>query len=555
MLKIKNLMSGRQRGITMLEGILYLGLASSVIGFSASFILQEQERQEEILIAREYALVMQGAQNFVSSRYEDLLEDLYDEATLTGSALLRYDVSDLTDLGFLPLSFLDDSGALSRTYGQEFRLLARAVSVSDATVPQVTLTVADMDPGGQGSIAADLIDGDPLNGEVRIEAVLVSAEGIPVPTQTGAPVTGRTERSNAGFVESGTEARGPYGVFSFDLGGFVGADGFPADPVGRFAAIVALGGYGVLNASGMSIDLPDPETDLQDAFRRCEGILSDPSLDQNSPLYIACRDTTNAVYGDIVIVNYDTTGDGFADVFPAIEGTTRITMSPPVDTTGDGVPDVVSTLENLRVLGCGSVAPGVGSETELTIDCDLTRMTGTLIAENFLIETTTGVRPLAVELDVAGSQEVQVTADRFLMGDTDLSTGIFDVQVLASGDTIPKPQCPATTPDGAFLVEPRVYVLPAAFSDPAGRATVGMRAFAEDEGADWRVRLYQYVSQDVCTFTFSGGPYPAPGNCTYTPGNPFNPEDDPALGNPDGVSDAYEVGTDYGRVLAMTRCF
>jgi len=230
-------------------------------------------------------------------------------------------------------------------------------------------------------------------------------------------------------------------------------------------------------------------------------------------------------------------------------------MSPPVDTTGDGVPDVVSTLENLRVLGCGSVAPGVGSETELTIDCDLTRMTGTLIAENFLIETTTGVRPLAVELDVAGSQEVQVTADRFLMGDTDLSTGIFDVQVLASGDTIPKPQCPATTPDGAFLVEPRVYVLPAAFSDPAGRATVGMRAFAEDEGAGWRVRLYQYVSQDVCTFTFSGGPYPAPGNCTYTPGNPFNPEDDPALGNPDGVSDAYEVGTDYGRVLAMTRCF
>lgn len=555
MRKNENLMSGRQRGITMLEGILYLGLASSVIGFSASLILQEQERQEEILIAREYALVMQGAQNFVSSRYEDVLDDLYAEAALNGSAIRRYDVSDLRDLGFLPLSFLDDSGALNRSYGQEFRLLTRAVLAGDAAVPQTTLTAADLDPGGQGSIAADLIDGDPDNGEVRIEAVLVSAGGTPVPTQTGAPITGRTERSNAGFVEAGTEARGPYGVFSFDLGGFVGADGFPDVPAGRFAAIVALGGYGVLDASGMSVDLPDPETDLQDAFRRCEGILADPAIDQNSPVYVDCRDTTNAVYGDIVIVNYDTSGDGVPDVFPTIEGTTRITMSPPVDTTGDGVPDVVSTLENLRVIGCGSVTPGTGSETELTIDCDLTRLTGTLIADNFLIETSSGTAPLAVELDVAGTPEVQVSADRFLMGDVDLSTGIYDVQILASGETIPKPQCPATTPDGAFLVEPRVYVLPAAFSDPDGRATVGMRAFAEDEGTDWRVRLYQYVSQDACTFTFASGPYPPPGDCVFTPGNPFNPDDDPALGNPDGVSDVYEVGTDYGRVLAMTRCY
>lgn len=546
--------TGRQRGITLLEGVLYLGLAGSVIGFSASFILQEQRRQEEILIAREYALMMQGAQNFISARYEEVLDDLYEEAVLSGSALRRYGVGDLVDRGFLPLSFLDGGGALDRLYGQEFRLLTRAVMADDATVPQLTLNANELDPGGQGAIAEALIDGDPDNGEVRIEAVLVSAGGEPIPTQIGAPVTARTERSNAGFVETGVEARGPYGVFSFDLGGFTGADGFPDDPVGRFAAIVALGGFGVLDASGMSTTTTGA-TDLEDAFRRCEGILSDPALDRNSPVYQECRDLTNAVYGDIVIVNYDTTGDGVPDVFPAIEGVSRITMSPPVDTTGDGVPDVLSTLENLRVIGCGSVAPGTGSETELTIDCDLTRMTGTLIAENFLLETSSGTRPLAVELDVAGAPEVQVSADRFLMGDVDLSTGIFDVQVLASGETIAKPQCPATTPDGAFLVEPRIYVLPAAFSDPAGRATVGMRAFAEDAGSDWRVRLYQYVSQDLCTFTFSGGPYPAPGDCAFTPGNPLNPENDPAMGNPDGVSDVYEVGTDYGRVLAMTRCF
>jgi hypothetical protein len=557
MRKKENMMSGRQRGITMLEGILYLGLATSVIGFSTSFILQEQERQEEVMIAREYALVMEGAQDLVSSRYDELLEDLYDEAALNGSARLRYDVPDLIDLGFLPASFLGGAGALDRTYGQEFRLLLRAVSVDDASVPQTTLTLDDMDPGGaNGDILAELVDGDLTNDEARIEAVLVSAGGEAVPVQVGAPVTGRTERSNAGFVESGTEARGPYGVFSFDLGGFVGADGFPDDPAGRFAAIVALGAYGVLDASGRGVEGSDQQTDLSDAFRRCEGILDDPSFDQNSPIYVTCRDTTNDVYSDIVIMNYDATGDGVPDVFPVIEGASRITMSPPVDTTGDGVPDVVSAIENLRVIGCGAVAPGTGSDAELTIDCDLTRMTGTVIAQNYLIETSDGPEPLAVELEVAGNQEVQVSADRFLMGDKDLTNSVLDVQILASGQTIEKPVCPPTTADGAFLIEPRVYVLPTAFADPDGRSTVGMRAFAEDSSpTDWTVRLYQYVAQDICTFTFAGGPYPAPGNCTYSPGNPYNPDEDPALGNPDGVSDAYEVGADYGRVLAMTRCF
>ncbi|MCA9217634.1 MAG: hypothetical protein KDB27_31410, partial [Planctomycetales bacterium] len=283
--------------------------------------------------------MMQGAQNFISARYEEVLDDLYEEAVLSGSALRRYGVGDLVDRGFLPLSFLDGGGALDRLYGQEFRLLTRAVMADDATVPQLTLNATELDPGGQGAIAEALIDGDPDNGEVRIEAVLVSAGGEPIPTQIGAPVTARTERSNAGFVETGVEARGPYGVFSFDLGGFTGADGFPDDPVGRFAAIVALGGFGVLDASGMSTTTTGA-TDLEDAFRRCEGILTDPALDRNSPVYLECRDLTNAVYGDIVIVNYDTTGDGVPDVFPAIEGVSRITMSPPVDTTGDGVPDV-----------------------------------------------------------------------------------------------------------------------------------------------------------------------------------------------------------------------
>jgi len=545
----------------MLEGILYLGLASSVIGFSASFIIQEQRRQEEILVAREFAMVMQGAQNFISTRYDLILDELYQEAVLTGNtANRRYSLLDLSNLGFLPQSFLEGGGALDRLYGQDFRLLTRAVLVSDGSLPRLNLSAADMDPGGQGAIAAALIDGDPENDEVQIEAILVSAGGSAVPIQRGAPITTRTERSNAGFIETGTEARGPYGVFSFDVSGFSGVDGYPEDTEGRFAAIVALAGFGVLDASGMSTT-PLAELNLEDAFRRCASILADPALDQNSPLYVECRDTTNGIYGDIVLVSHDSTGDGVLNVFPTITGPTRITMSPPVDTTGDGVPDVISAIENLRVIGCGSVAPGIGSDSELTIDCALTRTTGSLIVEGtvlgqeILLDTSDGVVPLAREVTLSGTPEIQVSADRFLMGDTDLSTGIFDIQILASGATVAKPQCPATTSDGSFDMEPRVYVLPAAYSDPAGRATVGMRAFAQDEGSEWRVRLYQYVAEDFCTFTFSEGPYPAPGACGLVIGNPRNPENDPALGNPDGVSDAYEVSSDYGRVMSMTRCY
>lgn len=536
----------------MLEGILYLGLASSVIGFSASFIMQEQRRQEEILVAREFSLVMQGAQNFVSARYEQILAQLYQEALDGGGEAVRsYSVSDLSNEGFLPVSFLDGGGALDRLYGQEFRLLTRAVLISDSNLPRGNLTVSDLDPSpGQGSIIESLIDGDPSNDEVQIEAILVSAGGVRIPTQRGAPITTRTERSNAGFIESGTEARGPYGVFSFDVSGFSGVSGYPTETEGRFAAVVALAGFGVLDASGMSTTLP-PELDLGDAFRRCADILSDGALDQNSPLYVECRDTTNAIYGDIVLVSYDSNNDGVINVFPSIIGPSRISMSP----------DTISAIENLRVIGCGTVAPGTGSDTELLIDCALTRATGNLIVEGtvlgqeFLLGTSGGVVPLAREVSLAGGPEVQVSADRFVMGDTDLSTGIYDVQILSSGDRIPKPVCPATTADGAFEMEPRIYVVPAAYSDPAGRASVGIRAFAQDgPGADeWTVRLYQYVAEDFCTFnSFSSNPI---NDCAFQAGNPFNPEDDPAKGNPDGLSDVSEVTGQFGRVLTMTRCF
>lgn len=525
----------RQRGITLLEGLFYLALASSVIGFSTSFILQEQRRQEDIQVARELALVLQGAQTFVSVEYDEILDELFNEAAISGEAIIRYSIADMADRGFLPSVFLQGEdvatqGALGRLYGQEFSLLARAVMAGDTAIPKATASIGEMDPLSQGSVSAAIQE------DLFIEAIVVSSGGSAIPRQRGAPVTVRTERSNAGFIEEANEARGPYGVYSFDLSGFQPlADVYP-EP-GRFASIVAISDFGVLGAGGLTDDGDD-------------GGFTIPN-----PLELE---------GDLVFINTDTTGDGLLDTFPAIRQLNKISMLEPTDSTGDGEPDVFSVIENLNRISCGSADGLQGSANALVIDCPQTRLTGDLIVEGTVLDGLTiegGLnltdgnteRQIADMEDVLGEAETRLFADRLIfesLDDVDASTAAYDFRILESGDTIAKPSCPDTTFDEQFQVEPRIYVVPASFADPDGRATVGVRAFAQDEGNAWRVRMFQFVGEDRCTFSLStGDPDQAPGICE-NPNDPSDPD-----GNPDGNSDVYQIDGEFGRVLAMTRCF
>lgn len=560
--------SGRQRGISLLEGILYLTLAASVIGFSATFLLEEQRRQEEIMIAREVEMVLQASQRFISLRQEDILTQLRDGAG-DEPAALKYELSDLSEAGFLPAPFATGEGALKRVFGQELRLLVRAVLDSDPGPVRTTLSGTDITP--------DLVDGDMANDEARIEAVLFSDGPTRIPTQRAARITVRTERSNVGFITPpppGAEpppsgpvpnAIGPYGAFTFDVSGFsyLAGDGYPADPFGRFAALVALADPGVLDLTvgGGTGE----EIDLSGFFRRCADILAIPGETEAGTLYQGCLSASNQLFTDIIFTS-DTDADGVAETVRRISGPTVIEMGPPVDTDGDGIADLTSRVEGLQVIGCGPVPQGSGSENEFLIDCSLTRTAGDLSAEgdltgqSLLIDGGSGTVPVISPSDAGGRTEIQVSSDRMLMraedqatGDivtTDLHTGVYDVSIIPPGTDVEKPICPETTADGQFLMEPRIYVAPAAYANPDGFPSVGARAFAELIPAQpdkWRVRLIQYIAEDRCSLTF---PESLPDNarpdaCTTAAGGD----------NPDGLSDAYEVPPEFGRVLVITRCF
>lgn len=563
--------STRQRGISLLEGVLYLALAASVIGFSASFLLEEQRRQEDIMIAQEISMALQASQRLISAKEAQIIEALKISST-SGPAARSYTLQELSSEGFLSATLVGEGGALDRAFGHDLKLLVRVVSELDAAPVRATLLGDE--------ITSDLTDGDPDNDEARLEAVLFSIGDTLIPTQRGAPIALRTERSNVGFIEipkapetTNVEARGPYGAFSFDISGFSGIEGYPDGSPGRFAVLVALADPGALDLySGES---EGSDIDLRGYFQRCADILDIPGETESGDLYQGCLSASNDLFTDILFIN-DTNGDTVADTERRIIGTTLIRMGPPVDTDGDGVPDIESRIENLQAIGCGPVTSGSVAENQFLIDCALTRMTGNITADgditsrSVLIDGGSGAETVISEKNVSGGSEIQIETDRVLMALTDadtgtesvidLHTGIYDVLVVPPGFEVDKPTCPATTADGAFEMSPRIYTAPSAYANPDGFPGVGARAFAQESLTNpdvWIVRLIQYVAQDRCTLNFPESlPDNAPADaCTFSPGNPLNPTDDPSLGNPDGNSDAYEVLSDYGRVLAMTRCF
>lgn len=554
--------SGRQRGISLLEGVLYLTLVGSVIVFSAEFIRSEQQRQEQIALGGEAGFLLERAQAFVADNHENLVQDLVAEASNPlnpgSEAILSLGLADLSDAGYIDAAFLSGGAAATR-FGQEWRLLLRGVDTADIARPRATLTEA--------MIVPDLLDGDPSNGEMVIEAILVSSGGDAIPDITGTGAAARAGSLGVGFIRSSEigVSRGAYGVFALDISGFAGLSDSP-DP-GRFASIVTLADFRTL------LDGTAGEGGPPDALRRCADILASgiPETDQR---YIDCIEDGNRVYSDILFVNSDTTGSGFPDFFPRIAGVSRIEM----DDAG-GVPGI----GGLRRIDCGPGETGLVAVGTLLVNCDTTEITGDLdvggdlevegdtrsagtmlsetrvAAPEFSLQDASG-SPSDVILrrqTVAGTPETQLVIDRVLlengMGGLDISTAPFDMTVIPPGSDasnpaveIPKPFCPATTADGAFVMEPRIITVPVAYSDEDGRAIVGVRTLEREtaSGDAWTVRMFLFVDEDICE---------TPVNLATWDGNQSSLSCGP--GNADGDADVHEVAPDQGRVLVMTRCF
>ncbi len=551
--------NARRRGVTLVEGILYLTLAAGLLAFSVRLVREQTDAQQERIAGANLALVLTAAQRHVVVNYEDLVAELATAALASaspnapGAALAQRDLTMLTAGGFLPAAFLNaPNGQTARTpFDQDYAIVLRGVDRRDTTIPQATLTSTDLDADGTAGLDAIWTDGNPDNGEIDLEVLLVTTGGEAVDAPRGVRTVEFAETAAAGFVQEieGTSAAyGPYGSWRLPLAPYAGTAAAAAD--GFFVSIVALSRSGVL---GVASGTPDE----QDYVVRCSGILE--SLGRESAAYQACLRATD-IRSTIVFdtSGFDTDADGTADAFPGIQGVDTIAMAPARDTDGDNVPDAGGDISGLTRMTCADAAAGIITTGTLVISCPRTEVGGALDVATTL--EVGGAASIGGNLDVDGSQitlastaitsgalagltgavgaDVGATlrANRMVMedfGNADLGTVILSSRYYRPQDTIPKPVCGRTL-DGAQDMVPRIYVTPIAYASQADAPLLGVYPTAEDLGANgWRVRLFQYVAEDELV---------------------NSPTNMPGAAGADNRADLYEVGPGNGVLLVQTRC-
>ncbi len=427
-------MADRQRGSMLFEAALAMMVMMTMVTYVAATSDSQKKAQDRLMIAAEHDIILGASRNFVSSRYAEILEDLYDEANMSGNAILTYTMDDLADEGFLPEGY--EGNILKNFYNQDYALLVRAVDVADTSSPQDTLTYSDINVSG--AIDPDLLDGSSSNGEMKIESLLVSHGGETIPRGQGGDILAAMNSSFGGYVGALNTSSGLYGSFDMDISKFSGETAYPA--TGHMASIVSLSGFGVIG-----MDAVEDDASIEGAFLRCDGL--------SGTEYDNCV-SSNSIYTDIVLQPYDSDSDGTNDVFPA--------------------------LRNVTLLDCGNDTSVVGVENEFTINCGTTNMTGDLdVAGNIAatdIDASGEISAGSVVIDGIGEQKGDASFD--------LSTIILNSEIIDSGDDFVMPECGTGT--AQLSLTPVSYIVPA---DEGNARIIGVYPEASTGSGKWNVRL------------------------------------------------------------------
>ena len=450
-----------EQGATLLETVMSLAMFGALFGLANSFLQHESQRQQAIVLGRELGFMTGIMQDYVSINYDGLRDRLHADGV---DGLLAVSMVEIASTGYLPSNMAD----ARNSFDQQYHLLLRGVDRSDRHNPQTTLDNNAMDSDMDGMLDDRLTDNDPVNGEMDLEAILVTTGGTQVGALLGSPAVVSAEMFSAGFIEEGSTARGPYGVWELDVSPFVKMTNAPSQ--GHFVSIVAASGLNVIdNASDRTGD-GEPSTMLD----RCPGA--------TAALLASClRD--NEIYTGIVLNSFDADDDGNLDTFGSIMGVYNLEMGSPVDADNDGSADTYSAITRLSELSCNDGMPGSRTAQSLLVNCPDVAFTGSGVFGS----------------DVSVSGDVNVTgavdADRFraaVIGNQDLTKGVYNVSILPMDPTpsVTKPSCLDSTS------QPRIYAAPVSFISQAGDPILGIRARAVDNSTHWSVHMEASVDRD-----------------------------------------------------------
>lgn len=456
-----------ERGITLLEAALAISLFGSLITLGSAIISEETRRQRNISLGKDLRLMTEAAQAFIAGEYGALIARL--PSLPAGEAAISIHPRELVAAGYLADAFLVEGNA-ENSSGQSYLVLARAVDLADGTVPRLTLTTGDLDADGDGAIDPDLVDGQVFNGELFLEAILATSGGDPVAPQDGNPAVVAAESAFAGYVTSGSKARGPFGSWVLDISPYYSLAGNPVP--GRFVSLLALPGIGTF---GMASGGERRGGQESHPLERCLGL--------TGRLLQDCA-SGNAMYTGIAFTSFDQDGDGNIDRTGSIRNLYELSMGAPADTSGDGGIDEFGRISGLASIECeaGVRTYSVGT---LLVDCPEVSFTGDVSVGGGL-STHDGI-------ESGGAVE----APRFFadaIGGQDLTKGVYSVELVAMDPEmkIQKPEC--SDPDS----DAEVFAVPSAFASPEGASLLGVLAYAEesDSGNEWRIRMEAAVDSD-----------------------------------------------------------
>jgi len=550
----------RKRGTTLIELVLYIGIATVIMTFSIGLLREEQVRRERTALAAELQQVTTAAQTYVSANYVNIRDRLFSGTTAGNDLIRAYGMNDVVAQGYLPAVFAQTgttpkSFVGSLQYGFVVRAVRRSQSSYAAGSFPVTQQRTDAltEPGSNpprfraslnltdNKYLVDPVTGVVSNDEIDLEALLVTISSDPcriVPAAQGPRIVSQSDTNAAGYVTgrgtgqtiptscsaevqsnlawTGIEpgatalmATGPYGGWRLPLEPYAGlvltAAEFPdvAGQVFNGKRAVQAGRFVSLLALPNRPPLSESAKIAQqgDSALRCAG------LPPNSAAELACQQN-DLMYASLTFEAWDSDNDTVDDTFPGLLNVNTLGMAePPVDGTAQ--------ITNLLSLSCatGNTVP---TETDrFTVDCPTTQMQGLVVTSDAAFDTNVtvasqlvvGATPSAGPAAAAASPlaSAQSTTGEIILNGENLA-GKFMTRLshTFSGEpflTVNKPGCPT----GSGL-NPDIAVMPVAF-----KTTEDLRAVETDvttSGSVWKVKLLVKSEQN-------GG-----GNATQTLTNP-----------------------------------
>jgi hypothetical protein len=430
----------RKRGTTLIELVLYIGIATVMMTFSIGLLREEQVRRERTALAAELQQVTTAAQTYVSANYESIRDRLFSETPTTagGNNLIKaYGMNTLVAQGYLPAVFAQTGTSPKSFVGSlQYGLVVRAVLRSNNGYANGTFPVTQQrtdaltEPGSNpprfraslnltdNRYVVNPVTGAVLNDEIDLEALLVTISSDPcriVPAAQGPRIVSQSETNAAGYVtgrgtgqtipttcsaevqnnlawrEIGADATptetpliatGPYGGWRLPLEPYAGlvltAAEFPNanGQVFNGRAAVQAGRF----VSLLALPNRPPLSESAKIAQQGDSALRCAGLPTNSAAELACQQN-DLMYASLTFQNpWDSNNDNVADTFPGLLNVNTIQMAPPSDSDNNGINDVFPGLRNVSTLAMA--APPANGTAQITNILSLSCATGNTVPTN-----------------------------------------------------------------------------------------------------------------------------------------------------------------------------